>query len=148
MTEMNQGTEQFHALLKAFATALAPHIAPSSDHEKVSDMVNASLEEALENMDLDDAVQRCIEDNDSIPNMDNIEDKISEELSYNANDYGIMTNDSFDPSDHDLVTNYELDQNINDIINGGIHLIVDREYILNLIADGDFNITSASSVAA
>jgi hypothetical protein len=170
-TSLQNEMGTFTDLLKAFAAAIKPHLGLSDEDGLNPNDIEDLVTQAIEEIDLHDAVndalsrvidndsdvfenafERFISDNDSIVNMDMVRDHVSEELSYNADDYGIMTQDSFDSGDYDLVTNYELDdivsRNMEGWVADAISHVVDREFILNLISGDDFDIVRRIEEAA
>jgi hypothetical protein len=143
----------FHDLLKAFAAALAPHMGTvaAPDEEAITSIVSDYLqnENVLTGDNVDDAIEQWVSNSDDLVNTDNVAEMINEELSYNCSDYGILTNDSFDPDDHDVVTNYSLDESVNRILSGfDWASVITREVLASAIAGSDYVVSKRESQAA
>ena len=89
--------EQFTGLLRAFAEVLRPHL--GLDDFNPND-IDGLITEAIDNLDLYDAVSDAIGMNSDIPSIDEMKTAIGDSI----DEADFIRPEDFDPSDYDVVT--------------------------------------------
>ena len=89
--------EQFTGLLRAFAEVLRPHL--GLDDFNPND-IDGMITEAIDNLDLYDAVSDAIGMNSDIPSIDEMNTAIGDSI----DEADFIRPEDFDPSDYDVVT--------------------------------------------
>ena len=89
--------EQFTGLLRAFAEGLRPHL--GLDDFNPND-IDGLITEAIDNLDLYDAISDAIGMNSAIPSIDEMNTAIGDSI----DEADFIRPEDFDPSDYDVVT--------------------------------------------
>ena len=89
--------EQFTGLLRAFAEVLRPHL--GLDDFNPND-IDGLITEAIDNLDLYDAISDAVSMNSEIPSVDEMNTAIGDSI----DEADFIRPEDFDPSDYDVVT--------------------------------------------
>jgi len=130
--------EQFTGLLRAFAEVLRPHL--GLDDFNPND-IDGLITEAIDNLDLYDAISDAVSMNTDIPSIDEMNTAIGDSI----DEADFIRPEDFDPSDYDVVTFEDLHHSdavvTPDDLEGSVIDVLDQvlttEFIIDkLIGDG------------
>lgn len=126
--------EQFTGLLKAFAEAIRPHL--GLDDFNPND-IEGLITEAIDGLDLYDAISDAVSMNSNIPSVDEMNDAIQESLDY----ADFIKPEDFDPSDYYIVTHNELDEEVTRAVETTLNTILTPEFLVSKLVGEGYQVT-------
>ncbi len=145
--------EQFTGLLKAFAEAIRPHL--GLDDFNPND-IEGLITEAIDNLDLYDAISDAVGMNSDIPSVDEMNYAIQDSL----DEADFIKPEDFDPSEYDLVsfedlhnadhvvTREDLDEEVTNTVEAVLDQLLTPEFLINKLIGSGYVVTRRNAEAA
>tara|TARA_B100000029_G_scaffold304722_2_gene297604 strand:+ start:299 stop:703 length:405 start_codon:yes stop_codon:yes gene_type:complete len=132
--------EQFTGLLKAFAEAIRPHL--GLDDFNPND-IEGLITEAIDGLDLYDAISDAVSMNSNIPSVDEMNYAIQDSL----DEADFIRPEDFDPSAYYIVTHDELDEEVTRAVETTLDTILTTEFIINKLVGEGYEVVARAEAA-